>query len=121
MTANTLKGHDFGPDHNMDALGIFYLSFLAIWTLIICAGLAALWVFRNNVAIRIRRFGLLASAIVIIHIYLCHVIVVYPLNGSFKCGLEFWVMSTILPFGIALFQGTFAGFGYAFRPMVHLS
>lgn len=102
-----LYGHDFGPDLNMDALGIFYICFMVIWSLIIAAGLIALWIFRNNVAIRIRRFDLLACAIIVIHIYLCHVLVVYPMNGAFVCGLEFWVMSTILPFGIALFQGIF--------------
>ena len=101
-----LNGHDFGPEHNLDALGIFYLCFMVIWTIIVGVGLAALWIFRNHLAIRIRRFWLLASAIVVIQAYLCHVLVVYPMNGSFHCALEFWVMSTILPFGIALFQGT---------------
>jgi hypothetical protein len=32
---------------------------------------------------------------------------VYPLNGLFTCGWEFWIMGIWLPFGMALFQGVF--------------
>ncbi len=99
-----LNGHD-GGDPNWDALGIFYMTFAAVWTLVIAAGLACLYLRRDNVAIRIRNFWLIVSSVVVLQLYLWAVLMVYVMNGLFTCGLEFWVMSTILPFGIALFQG----------------
>ena len=101
-----LNGHDFGSDYNFDdSLGQFYVAAFVIWTFCIVGGLLLLWKHRNSVAVRIRRFNLLASAVIVIHIYVSLIFLVYPLNGAFTCGIEFWVMNTILPFGIALFQG----------------
>lgn len=97
-------GHDFGPPF-VDGVGAFYIILACLWTALVVGGLVMLHGQRHSVAIRIRNFPLLASSIVMIHVYVLAVLLVYPLNGAFKCGGEFWIMSTILPFGFALFQG----------------
>ncbi|KAJ9667215.1 hypothetical protein H2201_002736 [Coniosporium apollinis] len=94
---------DFGKP-NLDGVGIFYITFAIVWTLIVSVGLWLLWRNRRNAAIRIRSFTLTAAAVFALHVYFLCVVTVYPENGLFKCGSEFWVMSIWLPFGIGLFQ-----------------
>lgn len=100
-------GHDWGVP-NLDALAIFYISFAAIYTLVVFAGLFALFLLRNTHAVRIRSFPVTLTAVLVLHMYLVLIFLVYPLNGKFKCGWEFWIMNILLPSGMALFQGWFA-------------
>lgn len=96
-------GGDGSP--NFDALGILYIVIAVFWTILIFCSLLWLYSIRDTIAVRIRNFWLLASAVVMLNLYEIAVLIRYPMNGSFKCGVEFWIMSTLLPFGIALFQG----------------
>jgi hypothetical protein len=98
-----------GLDHtdpNLDTLGIFYIVFAGVYTAFIAAGLVSLFFLRNTHAVRIRSFPVICGAVLSLHFYLLLILLVYPLNGLFKCGWEFWIMNILLPFGIALFQGT---------------
>lgn len=97
-------GHDWG-DPNLDPLAVFYIVFAVVYTISVLLGLIWLWKLRHTTAVRLRNFWSIFAAVVIIHIYTVWVILVYPLNGLFKCGEEFWVMSVLLPLGMALFQG----------------
>ncbi len=96
-------GGDGSP--NIDALGIFFIVFTILWNLFVFGGLLWLYRIRDSVAVRIRNYWLLASAVVTLSLYEICVLVRYPMNATFKCAAEFWVMSTILPLSIALFQG----------------
>lgn len=98
------EGHDFGPP-NLDALGVFFFSFVSFYTGVIALGLFFIFASRNQAAVRIRDWRLIFVSTIAIHIYLTLALLAYPLNGDFKCGAEFWSMSTVFPLGIAIFQG----------------
>ncbi|KAF2433472.1 hypothetical protein EJ08DRAFT_54912 [Tothia fuscella] len=98
-------GHDF-EEPNFDGLAIFYIAAAIIYTIIVLAGLTALFILRNTHAIRIRNFTVVCASVLSLHVYLVLILLVYPLNGLFKCGCEFWIMSILLPLGIALFQAS---------------
>lgn len=98
-------GHDWGRPR-LDALAIFYIAFALVHTVVVLAGLYVLFLLRQTTAVRLRSFRTISTTVLTLHIFLVLILVSYPLNGLYKCGAEFWVMSTLLPFGIALFQGT---------------
>jgi hypothetical protein len=98
------SGHDWSKP-NFDGLAVFYISFASFYTVIILAGLYALYLLRNTHAVRIRNFAAICATVLTLHVYLVLILLVYPLNGLFKCGWEFWIMSVLLPLGMALFQG----------------
>ncbi|KZF24068.1 hypothetical protein L228DRAFT_87952 [Xylona heveae TC161] len=97
------SGHNWGPP-NLDAIGAVYITVCIVWTLLFAAGLITLLHFRKLPFIRMRDMTLVASALVTLHVYLLLDLLVYPLNGAFPCGLEFWIMGIYLPLGFALFQ-----------------
>ncbi|KAF2104662.1 hypothetical protein NA57DRAFT_70868 [Rhizodiscina lignyota] len=98
-------GHDWGAPL-LDALGITYIVIAIAYTLLVFFGLYRLWLHRNEVAVRLRGFWTIASAVILLLTYGAWVIIVYPLNGLFKCNTEFWVMSVFLPTSIGLFQAS---------------
>jgi hypothetical protein len=104
LSLNSREGHD-SLKPNTDGVAVFYLSFAAFYTVIVLAGLYALFLLRNTHAVRIRNFFVICATVVSLHIYLVLILLVYPLNGLFKCGWEFWIMSILLPLCMALFQG----------------
>lgn len=89
----------------IDALGKFYIGSAIVYTAVVFAGLIALFVHRQHHAVRIRSFKTICTTVLTLHIYLVLVLIAYPLNGLYKCWMEFWVMNILLPLGIALFQG----------------
>jgi hypothetical protein len=98
------NGHDWMKP-NFDGLAVFYISFACLYTVIVLAGLYALYLLRNTHAVRIRNYSVICVTVLTLHVYLVLILLVYPLNGLFKCGWEFWIMSILLPLGMALFQG----------------
>lgn len=98
------NGLDFQKP-NLDLLGIAYIVIAILYTAFVAGELFVLYRHRNDTPIRLRNACNTAAAVVALHIYLVLVLSVYPENGVFKCGTEFWVMSIFLPFGMALFQG----------------
>src|SRR5690348_18043821 len=89
----------------LDVLALFYIGFASIYTVFILTGLVVLFKLRHTHAVRIRSFTVICGAVLPLHAYLLLILLVYPLNGLFKCGWEFWIMSILLPLGMALFQG----------------
>lgn len=100
----THHGIDYGAP-NLDNLGVFYIIFAAVYSVFVLTGLMALYHLRHTHAVRIRSFPIVCGSMLFLHAYLLLILLVYPLNGLFKCGWEFWIMSILLPLGIALFQG----------------
>lgn len=94
---------DGGPA-NMDALGLSIISFVVLWTVLLAVGVAFLYRHRHLDFIRIRNVPLMISALLMIHVYLIFACLTYPLNGTFPCNLEFWIMSVYFPTGVALYQ-----------------
>ncbi len=97
-------GHDWGQPR-LDTLAIFYIAFALVHTILVLVGLYFLFLLRRTTAVRLRSFRTICTTVLTLHIYLVLILVSYPLNGLYKCGAEFWVMNTLLPFGMALFQG----------------
>ncbi|KAI9880973.1 MAG: hypothetical protein M1830_009467 [Pleopsidium flavum] len=96
-------GHNWGP-LNFDSLGVSYTVVMAVWSLVVVAGAWLMIHYRYLPFIRMRNLPLIISTVVSLHIYLVMVLLVYPLNGTFRCGAEYWIMSVWLPLGIAQFQ-----------------
>lgn len=99
-------GHDWG-NPRLDSLAIFYIVFAIIYTVALLVGLYVLYLLRRTIAVRLRSFWTICSTVLTLHIYLVLILIAYPLNGLYKCGAEFWIMSIVLPLGMALFQGTY--------------
>ena len=85
---------DYTSRANFDRLGVFYIVFLALYTLSVAAGLVSIFLHRKTAAIRIRGWKLTCLCIIFCHIYAAVVLCIYPENGAFKCGGEFWVMGS---------------------------
>ncbi|QDS77610.1 hypothetical protein FKW77_002086 [Venturia effusa] len=99
-------GTSLSEHANLDRLGQFYIGFAIIYTVLVFSGLIALFIHRQSHAVRIRSFKTICTTVLTLHIYLVLILMAYPLNGLYKCWMEFWIMNIILPLGIALFQGT---------------
>ncbi|KAF6219532.1 hypothetical protein HO133_004001 [Letharia lupina] len=97
-------GHDWAETENLDGYGISLIVVIVLYSIFFYAACIFLWLQRNNPAIRMRKIPLALLSILVLHVYLVIIFVIYPLNGTFPCGLEFWVMSMYLPIGIGLFQ-----------------
>lgn len=98
------NGHDW-ESPRLDALADFYITFATIYTAALLLGLYILYPLRRTTAVRLRSFWKICSTVFTLHIYLVLIFIAYPLNGLYKCGAEFWIMSVVLPLGMALFQG----------------
>ncbi|EDN08602.1 predicted protein [Histoplasma mississippiense (nom. inval.)] len=105
MRDNSLPGWDDGLKP-LDALGIFYVIFDVVWTLLVMTGLIWLWGNRAIPSVRMRNVPLAICSVLFLHGYGGFYILVYPLKGITSCRLEFWLMCGVLPVGIALFQAT---------------
>ena len=94
---------DGGPA-NMDALGLSIIGFIVLCSALLALGITFLLYHRHLDFIRIRNVPLMISALLMIHVYLIFACLTYPLNGTFPCNLEFWIMSVYFPTGVALYQ-----------------
>ncbi|KAL8687343.1 MAG: hypothetical protein Q9218_006458 [Villophora microphyllina] len=96
-------GHNF-IGYNHDGWGIVQLVFAVFFSILILVLSAVLWRHRNEPVIRMRKVPLSIAATLTLHVYTVIVLIVYPVNEHWPCGVEFWVMSIYLPIGIGLFQ-----------------
>ncbi|KAH8661152.1 hypothetical protein BGZ61DRAFT_432911 [Ilyonectria robusta] len=90
----------------LDALGIFWIAFTFAWTFMLAGGMYFLWRRRDMPLLRIRGLPLSFAAIILLHLYWGAVQTGYVYFPLATPELEFWVMSTYLPFGIALFHAS---------------
>jgi hypothetical protein len=87
-------------------LGIFYITFSAIWTLLVVAAMIFLWTKRRMSFLRIRGLPLSFAAIVMLHAYETAVWTGYVYGALMPAWVEFWIMGIWLPFGVALFHAS---------------
>lgn len=102
------------PQLNLDAAGIFWVTWCGTWTLFVCAGMGFLWNRRNTPLLRIRDLNLSFAAIGFLHTYWMAVQMAYIAN-PFPPQAEYWIMGIYLPFGIALFHASNSRFLYVAR------
>jgi hypothetical protein len=93
-----------GGRPNTDAAGIFYISAIIVYTLVLAGELCMLYQHRSAFCVRIRGLPIIFASVCALQIYLIIVLLVYPLNGTWPCAAEFWVMSLFFPTGMAIFQ-----------------
>ena len=99
-------GHDMQNRLNNDSLGQLYLSLASAWTFFLLCGMAFLIRNRKLPFLCMRKLPLGILAVTSLHIYWVLCMLAYILNGYFACSMEYWIMSTYLPFGIALYQAS---------------
>ena len=97
-------GHDYTNRLNLDGLGQLYIIITAVWTSVLASGIICLLSNQKLPILRMRRIWPSIIAISTLHVYWCLCMLAYVLNGYFPCQVEFWVMSTFLPWGIAFYQ-----------------
>ncbi|KAF4983967.1 hypothetical protein FZEAL_759 [Fusarium zealandicum] len=88
----------------LDGLGVFWIVFTFAWSFVLAGGMYFLWRRRDMPLLRIRGLPLSFSAIISLHLYWAAVETGYIYFPLATPEVEFWIMSTYLPFGIALFH-----------------
>ncbi|KAL4806062.1 hypothetical protein BDV18DRAFT_138604 [Aspergillus unguis] len=104
-------GTEFGitaeqkPELVYTPVAIWWVVFGAVWTAVVLAGIIFLIVRRDSPILRVRSLTLSLSAIVFLHLYWwsCQFgVMIGPLMPG---QVQYWVMGTWLPCGLALFHG----------------
>ena len=89
-----------------DRVSTFFAVFTGLWTLFIAAGAFFLYRRRDSPVLRIRGIGLSLSAVGFLHLYWISVQLGYAYRFAMPGDAEYWIMSTWLPLGIALFHAS---------------
>jgi hypothetical protein len=103
------------PTAQVDGIAIFYICFSILWTLILGAGMAFLYVRRDMPILRIRGLPLSFGAVILLHMYWLAVQIGYVYGPIFPPAAEYWIMSIWFPFGVALFHASNSRFLYVAR------
>lgn len=93
-----------------DRIGIFYITFCVVWTLLVFSGMIFCWINRNNPLLRLRGIALSFSAIVLLHAYWILGQIVYPIGLTMPIvlayNIQYFFMGIWFPLGIALFHAS---------------
>ncbi|KAH7471760.1 hypothetical protein FOMA001_g13303 [Fusarium oxysporum f. sp. matthiolae] len=108
------------PHARFEGVGIVWIVFSAVWTILLIAGMAFLYSRRDMPILRIRGLLLSFSAVILLHFYWLAVQWVYVVALLFPPAIEFWIMSIWLPFGIALFHASNSRFLYVAKSQKEL-
>ncbi|KAK1765842.1 hypothetical protein QBC33DRAFT_118190 [Phialemonium atrogriseum] len=111
-------GSEFGitadtkAELRLNGVGIFWMTFGCVWTCLIIGGMAFLYGNRHTPLLRIRGLHLSMVAVTLLHLYWFIIQFLYTIGPLMPEEVEFWCMSTYLPFGIGLFQASNCQFLY---------
>ena len=97
-----------GSNMNLDYRSIIWGVFAILYTIATAYGLVRVVLLRHTLAVRLRGLYLIVPSILIIHCYITLILLAYIINGRYPCGVEFWIMNTLLPYGMALVQRMFS-------------
>ncbi|KAL6874838.1 hypothetical protein J3F83DRAFT_728831 [Trichoderma novae-zelandiae] len=97
---------DSKPEARLDAVGIWWICWAAVWTLLVLGGMGFLILKRNTPMLRIRGIGLSLSAICLLHLFWIAVQLGYVIGPLYSGDTQYWIMGTYLPLGIGLFHGS---------------
>lgn len=93
-----------------DKVGVFYVSFTAIWTTILLSGMSFCWYHRHLPILKVRGLPLAFGAVVFLHLYWCMAQIVYPVGATMPIVIayevQYFIMGTWFPLGIALFHAS---------------
>lgn len=95
---------------NLDRVGIFFVSFLSVWTFLVALGMIFLIINRNDPIVRIRGLPLSLASVCMLHAYWCLGQVVYPFGATMNVilayDIQYFFMGIWYPLGIALFHAS---------------
>ncbi|AEO59516.1 hypothetical protein MYCTH_112362 [Thermothelomyces thermophilus ATCC 42464] len=103
-------GSEFGttpdtkPEPRLDGVGIWWITFGAVWTALLVCGMTFLYKKRNTPTLRLRSLSLTFSGIILLHLYWISVQIAYSVGPLAPEVAEYWIMGVWYPFGIALFH-----------------
>ncbi|KAI6750484.1 hypothetical protein HG530_014765 [Fusarium avenaceum] len=101
---------------NWDRVGVFYITFCAVWTFLVILGMLYCWFNRRNQLLRVRGIGLSFIAIIILHLYWILGQIVYPIGRTIPTllayDIQYFFMGIWFPLGIALFNASNCRFLY---------
>lgn len=97
---------DSKPEARLDSVGIWWICWSVVWTLLLLAGAGFLILKRNTPMLRIRGIGLSLSAIFLLHLFWIAVQLGYVIGPLYPGDTQYWIMGTYLPLGIGLFHGS---------------
>ncbi|KAH7116176.1 hypothetical protein B0J11DRAFT_618537 [Dendryphion nanum] len=93
---------------NWDKVGVFYISYAAIWTTVVLAGMAFCLHNRHLPILRIRGLPLSFGSVFFLHLYWIMAQITYPIGRTLPLviayDVQYFVMGMWLPLGIALFH-----------------
>jgi fatty acid desaturase len=93
-----------------DRVGVFYISFCATWTFIVVTGMAFCWYNRNLPIMRVRGLPLAFGSVIFLHLYWIMAQITYPIGATMPIviayDVQYFVMGTWFPLGIALFHAS---------------
>jgi hypothetical protein len=93
-----------------DRIGVFYIAFAATWTAIVVAGMAFCWYNRHLPILRVRNLPLAFSGIIFLQLYWIMAQITYPIGATMPIviayDVQYFVMGTWFPLGIALFHAS---------------
>lgn len=93
-----------GVQLTIDTVGWSYIGVAITWSVILYSAIGILWHNRQLPLLQMRRLPLVFTAITILHIYWTLCIIAHIIAPILPCAAEYWIMSILLPFGIAIFQ-----------------
>ncbi|KAI1342894.1 hypothetical protein F5Y15DRAFT_271396 [Xylariaceae sp. FL0016] len=95
---------------NLDAVGRFYLAFLATWTTLVFSGMGFLIWNRRSPILRVRGLGLSLTAILFLQAYWVLAQLTYPIGQTMPVllayDIQYFFMGIWFPLGIALFHAS---------------
>ncbi|EHK44472.1 putative GPCR GprK-type [Trichoderma atroviride IMI 206040] len=97
---------DSAPRPRMDSVGIFFICWTTIWSLLLLWGMGFLIRHRQMSMLKIRGIWLSLSSILFLHLYWASVQLGYVFGPLYPGSCEFWIMSIYLPLGIGLFHAS---------------
>lgn len=81
---------------NWDRVGIFFVTFAAVWTTIVASGMIfCLWN-RHIPALKMRSLPLAFAGITLLHLYWCMAQIVYPIGGTMPMVIAYTVQYFIM-------------------------
>lgn len=93
-----------GTQLTIDKVGWVYIGIAIAWSTVMASAMAFLWYHRRLPQLRMRRLPLMFVAIVMLHIYWTLCMIGYVIGPVAPCAAEYWIMSILVPSGIAMFQ-----------------
>lgn len=106
---------DIEPKVRLDGVSIFYIVFAVTWTLCLLGGVGFLLKKRDCQILRVRGIVFSICAVGFLHCYWISVQLGYTFAPVMPGDGEYWIMSTWLPLGVALFHASNSRFLHVAR------